>query len=85
MKDIVYRSIFPGNNIPKIKVDYKDTSFKETLSLEVISLIKYANFSPIIDALKLLEFKMKEQNDPVNILLKKLKEVSGAQEWIKGI
>jgi hypothetical protein len=76
MNDIVYRNIFPNNNIPKIKIEYKEPTFEETLSSEVQSLIAYANLSRIIDALKELEFNIKEENDPINILLKKLKEVS---------
>jgi hypothetical protein len=80
MKDIVYRNIFPDNNIPKIKIEYKELNFHEMLSLEVKSLVVYANFSSIFDELKELEFNIKEQNDPVNILLKKLKEVSEASD-----
>jgi hypothetical protein len=80
MKDIVYRNIFPDNNIPKIKIEYKELNFHEMLSLEVKSLVVYANFSSIFDGLKELEFNIKEQNDPVNILLKKLKEVSEASD-----
>lgn len=76
MKDLVYRSIFPGNNIPKIRIEYKDPSFKDLLSSEVISLMKFANFTPVLDELKELELNIKEKNDPVNVFLKKLKEVS---------
>lgn len=85
MKDMVYRNIFPNNNIPKMRMEYKVPSFHETLFWEVTSLIDYANFSSILDVVKELEFNIKEQNDPANILIKKLEEISMEKDYINSI
>ncbi|MDT8717230.1 hypothetical protein IAI10_11230 [Clostridium sp. 19966] len=78
MKEIVYRSIFPNNNIPKpeIRSLAKDLSHKNELTCEVNSLINYADFSKVSSAFSKIEFEEKLKNDPVGIFLEKLQEKS---------
>lgn len=77
MNEVIYRSIFPDNNIPKIKVTYKEPNLEEKLSVAVNSLIDYADFSKIFGIAKEIEFREKLEHNPVEALLQKLKEISG--------
>lgn len=80
MKEVTYRSIFPGNNIPKVTIHYKEPSIEENLIIAVNSLMYYADFSKISGIVKELEFNELVKQDPANALLQKLAELSGKDE-----
>ena len=76
MKEVAFRSIFPGNNIPIIPVSITTPTLIEKLSLEISSVIKTVDSSEFTDKIKELEFKILVKEDPVNALLQKLKEMT---------
>lgn len=77
MKEFVYRSIFPDNNVPKIKIDMpvKDNNFIRELAEAESFLSPYLDTSRIEVLMKEIEFIHLVENDPVKALLDKLKEV----------
>lgn len=74
MSEISYRSIFPNNNIPNERLQFKPVTLKERLREEISALIDRVDFSKISAEISQLEFKLKVENDPVNTLLEQLKE-----------
>ncbi len=80
MKEVAFRSIFPGNNIPIIPVSVTTPTLIEKLSVEISSVIKNVDSAKFTDKIKELEFKILVKEDPVNALLQELKEVSDANK-----
>ena len=83
MNEIIYRSIFPNNNVPKIKIDIpiKNNSFTEELAEAESFLSAYLDISKIEILMKEIEFMHLVENDPVEALLFKLKEVKFTENW----
>jgi len=78
MKEVAFRSIFPGNNIPVIPISVTTPTLIEKLSVEISSVIKNVDSSKFSDRIKELEFKILVKEDPVNALLQELKEINDA-------
>lgn len=81
MNEIIYRSIFPDCNIPKLHIAPKtDKSFEQNIGSASISLAEFADFSKIKAFATELEFKNFVETDPVAALLQKLQEFSNRNE-----
>lgn len=76
MKEIAFRSIFPDNNIPKLKINsHCKRSFDKEIGMAETALSQYADFSKIDILIKEIEFKHLVEADPVAALIQKLQNV----------
>lgn len=77
MDEIIYRSIFKDNNIPKFNIKPKASkSFEKEIGSASEYLSEFADFSKIQVFAKELEFKNFVETDPAAALLQKLQEFS---------
>lgn len=76
MNEIVYRSIFPNNNIPLMEVPFKNITIKEKLTSEINLLMDNVDFDTLIANISKLELAVEEKKDPIKNLLNLIREKS---------